>query len=413
MTTFPLPLDAIFLKIGVYAIYLVIGFGFGFALESSGFNKSTKLAGQFYFKDLTVFKVFFTAIVIAMLLIFGATALGLLDYNLIFVNPTYLWSGILGGFIMGIGFIIGGFCPGTSLVAVATLKIDGIFFVVGGLVGAFAFSESVDKLSQFFNGSYFGRVTLMDVFDLPTGVVALLVTLMALFMFWGGEKLEDIYGGKDSSKAPKARYIGAGVAVLFAVALIAVGQPTNADRWERIAIERQAQLDNREVQIESLELLHYMHDSKINLVMLDVREEKDYNLFHITDADHLSYEEIPEQIDPLLALPANTLFVVMSNDEELATEAWKYMVAESVPNVYILENGVNGWISNFADEHDEEYITAEKEAHDPDEFRYLLSSASGNKLAAAYPHYEEYKDLKYTPKVKMEIKAGPSSGGCG
>ena len=155
------------------------------------------LAAQFYFKDLRVFKVFFTAIVVAMLLIFASSAVGLLDYNLIWVNPTYLWSGIVGGLIMGVGFILGGFCPGTSLVALATFKVDGIFFVFGGLFGVFAFSETVDLYEHFFNGSYFGRLTLMDFFNLPAGILVILVTLMAIFMFWGGEKLEVKFGGKE------------------------------------------------------------------------------------------------------------------------------------------------------------------------------------------------------------------------
>ena len=63
----------------------------------------------------------FTAIIVAMTLIFLTSSLGLLDYNLLWVPPTYLWPGIVGGLIMGVGFIIGGFCPGTSLVAMALL----------------------------------------------------------------------------------------------------------------------------------------------------------------------------------------------------------------------------------------------------------------------------------------------------
>ena len=86
---------------------------------------------QFYFRDMAVLKVMFGAIITAMVLIFSATAIGLLDYRLIWVNPTYLLPGIVGGLIMGVGFILGGFCPGTSLVALATLKIDGVFFVLG------------------------------------------------------------------------------------------------------------------------------------------------------------------------------------------------------------------------------------------------------------------------------------------
>ena len=109
MAPFPLSLSTLIGQVGFYLVVLLIGFGFGYVLESSGFNHSPTLAAQFYFKDLTVFKVFFTAIVVAMLLIFGAAAVGLLDYNLIWVNPTYLASGIVGGLIMGVGFILGGF----------------------------------------------------------------------------------------------------------------------------------------------------------------------------------------------------------------------------------------------------------------------------------------------------------------
>jgi hypothetical protein len=190
MPPFPLHLTQLLGKYGTYFIFLLIGFGFGFILESSGFGNSKKLAAQFYFKDMTVLKVMFGAIVVAMVLIFGASALGLLDYNLIWVNPTYLWPGIIGGLIMGFGFIIGGFCPGTSLVAAATGKLDGIFFALGVLFGIFTFGETVRKIDFFWNSSYMGRFTIMDWLDMPTGWVVLIIVLMALFMFWGSEQLE-------------------------------------------------------------------------------------------------------------------------------------------------------------------------------------------------------------------------------
>ena len=109
MAPFPLPIYEIFLKPWYYLIFLGIGFAFGYVLEISGFGHSPKLAAQFYFKEMTVLKVMFTAIVTAMVLIFAASAVGLLDYNLVYVNPTYLWPGIVGGLIMGVGFILGGF----------------------------------------------------------------------------------------------------------------------------------------------------------------------------------------------------------------------------------------------------------------------------------------------------------------
>lgn len=183
---FPLPLETLIGKPLMYLLFGVIGFAFGFVLEISGFGNSKKLAAQFYFKDLTVLKVMFSAIVVAMVLIFAAVGLGVLDFNQVWVNPTYLWPGIVGGLVMGVGFIIGGFCPGTSLVAMATFKLDGLFYVLGALTGIFLFGETVGLYEDWWNSSYYGRLTLMDVFNLPTGVVVVMIVLMALFMFWGG-----------------------------------------------------------------------------------------------------------------------------------------------------------------------------------------------------------------------------------
>ncbi len=411
MAPFPLPLNALFIKAGVYAIFLAIGFGFGYALEVSGFNDSPRLAAQFYFKDLRVLKVMFTAIIVAMVLIFASSALGLLDYNLIWVNPTYLWSGIIGGVIMGFGFIIGGFCPGTSLVAAATFKIDGILFVLGGLVGVTIFGETEKFFEIFYNGSYFGRVTLMDTFNLPAGVVVVLVVLMALFMFWGGEQLERIIGKKDLSKEPRLRYVGAGAILLAAIAVMLIGQPTTSDRWERLMPVKGAELTERKYYVHPGEVLKTFHDHKVEMVLIDVRSEADYNLFHLKDAINILPEEIPAHISEFIAKPANTIFIVMSNDETAATEVWKVMVAESVHNMYILEGGINNWLTTFGTAFEEDFCAGIKEGAD-DELRFEFTAALGSGCPAAYPDPEEY-ELEYIPKIELELKRAPSSGGCG
>jgi rhodanese-related sulfurtransferase len=407
--TFPLPLNELFSQFGFYLIFLVIGIAFGYTLEVAGFANSTKLAAQFYFKDMTVLKVMFTAIVVAMVLIFGASALGLLDYNLIWVNPTYLWPGILGGLIMGVGFIVGGFCPGTSLVALATFKVDGVFFALGVLSGIFVFGETIGAYDIFWNSSYMGRFTLPELFNVGTGLVVLGVVLMALFMFWGSEQLERIFGGKDPKKAPKARYIGAGVLVIGAIALLLIGQPTTEDRWANIAPEKETLLAERAVQIHPGELLYTMHDHKLNLVMYDVRDESDYNLFHIADARNVPLEHIPSTVPDLRLEPENTIVVVMSNDETAATEAWKILQAESVPNVYILGGGINNWLDTFAAE--ENGILPGHTAGD-DMLRYKFAAALGAAYDAADPDPHE-NELEFMPKVKLDIKRGPASGGCG
>jgi rhodanese-related sulfurtransferase len=394
-----------------YIVYLAIGFAFGYVLEISAFANAPVLAAQFYLKDMTVLKVMFGAIVTAMVLVFLSSAVGLLDYSLVYVNPTYLWPGIVGGLIMGFGFILGGFCPGTSLVSAAVLKLDGIIFVVGVLFGIFAFGETVGYFEEFWHSSYLGRFTLPELFGVSTGWVVLGVVLMALAMFAGAEQMERIFGGKDLSKEPKWRYGAAGVLVAGAVLVLVIGQPTNADKWAGIEETAMARLNNREVQIAPAELLNTIYDDTLKVILLDVRDEADFNLFHLRDAQHVTPEQWPELATALHDEPANAVVVIMSNDEAAATEAWKYLRAEGTRSLYILEGGVNNWIATFGDE---EFRTANAlPTAGDDRLAFSFPSALGSGFAFAAPNEKAAEGLAFTPKIQLELKRGPGGGGCG
>lgn len=410
MTPFPLPLGEMLGHWPSYIVYMAIGFAFGYVLEISGFGQSTKLAAQFYFKEMTVLKVMFTAIIVAMIGVFLATAIGLLDYNLVWVNPTYLWPGIVGGLIMGVGFILGGFCPGTSLVSAATGKIDGIFFVLGVFFGIFLFGESVGSFESFWYSSYMGRFTLMDLFNVSTGVLVIVITVMALLAFLLAEQAEKNIGGMDLAAFGRWRYGAGGALVLAAVIVALIGQPTNADKWESIADVQQPRIAERAVYASPGEILHLMEDPKLTVELIDVRTEADYNVFHILDAVHVPLGDVLDYAEVLHTRPANSLFVVVGNDEAIATEAWRVLVAESVPNVYILEGGVNEWLDTFSD--DDFRSTYRLTSHSPDSLAYRFDAVLGSRYPAANPNPDVF-ELEFEPVVELQIKRGPTSGGCG
>ena len=407
----PFPVFDIFGHFGGNLVYLLIGIGFGAVLEMSGFGDSPKLAAQFYFKDMTVLKVMFTAIIVAMLLIFAFSGLSLLDYDKIWVNPTYLWPGIVGGLIMGFGFIIGGYCPGTSLVGMATLKLDGLFFVLGAVFGIFLFGETVSLFDGFWNSSYMGRFTIPDWLGIPTGAVVVLVILMALFMFWGGEHLERIFGGKDLKKEPKARYVGAFGLFAVAVGILVIGQPTLAEKWDHMPAEKKALLTEHQVQIQPGELLSLIKNDDLNLIMLDVREESDYNLFHLKDAKLIERDQIKQTSYSLADAPLNTVVVVMCNNEVRSTKVWKDLMALNVSNVYILEGGINAWLDTFGHEgHENCTLVADPVSEN---LHHTFKSALGSNQPAAEPDVDAHsKKIHYTPKVKLEKKV-TRQGGCG
>ena len=167
-----------------------IGIGSGFVLESSGFSSSRKLAGMFYGYDTTVLKVFFTAAITGMLGLLFFSLFGWIDLNLIYINPTYMTSAIVGGAIMGAGFILGGFCPGTAFCALSIGKLDALAFIGGLFIGVLIFVEGYPLWEKMYMANYQGAPTINDVLGMSRGAFALILILAALAMFWIGEWAE-------------------------------------------------------------------------------------------------------------------------------------------------------------------------------------------------------------------------------
>jgi rhodanese-related sulfurtransferase len=284
---------------------------------------------------------------------------------------------------------------------------------LGGLFGIFLFGETEQIFDNWWQTSgYLGRFTLMDWLKVPTGVIVFAIVVMAVLAFFAAEQLEKHFGKRDLNKEPKKRVFGAIALIGMAALVILIGTPTTEEKWDQISAVKEPALANREVQIEPAELYKTLYDNRIKLTMLDVRDEADYNLFHIRGAQHVPLGELPARIPDMLAhTAANGVYVVVSNDETTATQAWKALTAESVPNVYILGGGVNGWIDAFGkDEPDIEKVSAPVPE---DELKYIFPAALGDRYECADPNPIENEELEFTPKIKLQMKRDKSGGGCG
>jgi hypothetical protein len=171
-------------------VAVLIGIGFGFFLERAGFGSARKLMGQFYLDDLAVFKVMFSAIVTAMLGLRALAWLGVLDLALVPLVPTYWVAQIAGGLLLGVGFVVGGYCPGTSLAAVATGRLDGAAYAAGFLVGTAGFAAGFGWLGGLYEAGSLGERTLPEALGVAPAVVVLGVVLVALGGFAGAGWIE-------------------------------------------------------------------------------------------------------------------------------------------------------------------------------------------------------------------------------
>ena len=181
---------------------VVIGVGFGFVLERAGFGRAQILVAQFYGTRMTVYRAMFTAVVTAALGTTLLSALGVLDLKAVTVNyPTFLWPMVAGGLLVGAGFVVSGYCPGTSVVAAASGKLDGAVTVLGVVLGALLYAEVQPALGGFHDSGKLGGVFLYELLHLPPLVLALLVAGMAWLSFKGATLIEQAVARSRAARA--------------------------------------------------------------------------------------------------------------------------------------------------------------------------------------------------------------------
>ncbi|MFC1639924.1 YeeE/YedE thiosulfate transporter family protein [Gemmatimonadota bacterium] len=250
-----------------------LGFMFGFSLERAGFGNARKLAGQFYFNDMTVFKVMFTAILVAMVGLRTFAAFGWLDMSRMWINPTFMWAQIIGGFLLGAGFIMSGLCPGTSVVSAASGRIDGVVTFGGIFVGSFLFAVMIDwfpGLAWLYTAGSMGDSILPQVLGAPTPVVVLAIVVMAGVAFVGAEKVEKHFQQRSepvaltpvaTRRTPRIKFAVAGA--LGVIAIVAIGATAPSLSAPPIEME----------ELSPLELAEAIIMGDPNLFVLDVRGE--------------------------------------------------------------------------------------------------------------------------------------------
>lgn len=176
---------------------LVCGFLFGYVLENAGFGSPLKLTAQFRLTDWSVFKVMFTAIVVAASGLWGLRLVGLLPPDMVFVPAALLMASAVGGALVGAGFAIGGYCPGTSMVGLGSGRLDAVAFVVGLLLGTSVFAALFGPAlrAMMAIGMVIEGDTLTDAYGVPEPVVLGIMVAFLVGIFYLGGWFERRAGG--------------------------------------------------------------------------------------------------------------------------------------------------------------------------------------------------------------------------
>jgi thiosulfate/3-mercaptopyruvate sulfurtransferase len=301
LTTFPALLSA-----------FIIGIAFGWCLEQAGFGSSRKLTGIFYFRDMAVLKVMFSAAITAMLGLLLLIKIGLL---------------------FGIGFVIGGWCPGTATVGAVSGKFDALVFLLGAGIGSLVFSESFVVVEKYYLlGSAGLRLAYKDL-GISYGEMALAVTLVGIIAFWIAEMIEarfDFSLVADRTRGLwifsfAAMIIAAGVSAMPVRSSQAISLPTNFFAMGADSI------------ISPVDLAKEMLAGEKKIVCVDLRSEQEYQRWHIPGARNFPVESLIAALNRYRSYDRIVLY-----DDKMAQPFRVQVLLQlnSFKNTFVLDGGL-------------------------------------------------------------------------
>lgn len=389
-------------------LMFLIGISFGFILEAAGFSSSRKLVGIFYGYDFVVLKVFFTAGITAMIGLVFMEYFGFIDMSIVFINSNFLWSALIGGVIMGFGFILGGFCPGTSVTAAVIGKIDAWFFIIGIFLGIFIFGSFDTTFNKLFTGYYFDGERLFDTIGISRGLFIFMMILMAIGGFIVGHYFEN--KAKEELKPTNIKFSSYRfeIFVLIFLGLIILRIPEKSpntffQKNEKAILENLVE-ENRYINYDEF-AYNYMRQIK-DFQIIDIRPEEEFLKMNFPGSINIPLEKFNLRFYKDI-LNSNKRKVLVSNGGVHAEMAWVYTQRMNYNDFYVLKGGINNFIR--------EIFFAEKPSSD--EYKKEILDSYRFKQNAAEFFKEGKVQIKISDKEMPEMKEfkpiqTKSAGGC-
>jgi rhodanese-related sulfurtransferase len=326
-----------------FIVALIIGIFFGVILEQAGFSTSKKLVGLFYGYDFTVLRVFFTAGIVAMIGVIALEHFGLLDINLTYINPTFLWSALIGGLIMGLGFVVGGFCPGTSICAAAIGKIDAMIFIAGSFIGVLIFAEGYPLFEELYKAENWGNVRVFDSLGMQQTVFAFILTAFSLFAFWMVSIIENKVNG---IKKPAFRftpyYVTIG-AIGFILSLSAFVLTERKDSLQNLVSDTEFvnSYDLKTMTVDEFAYRLIKGDNKLQII--DFRSLEEYKKQSLPGSTLFTFDNLFEKEPSKILRIRHKTNVFVANDEY--QERQLAIIADRLgfKNVTVLKGGLESF----------------------------------------------------------------------
>jgi len=157
---------------------LLVGIAMGALIQRVGASSPRMILASLRLENIAIIKFMATTIAVGTVLVFVLGTWIPMHFD---VKPLYVLGVAIGGLVFGIGFAVGGYCPGTCVVGMGEGRRDALAAFIGGIAGALVFTLAYTLIEPvFIRPMNYGKVTLASATGLPPVVVA--IVLAALFL---------------------------------------------------------------------------------------------------------------------------------------------------------------------------------------------------------------------------------------
>jgi thiosulfate/3-mercaptopyruvate sulfurtransferase len=319
----------------------VIGIAFGFFLEQAGFSSSRKLAGVFYLTDMTVVKVMFTAMLTTIFGLGALTAVGWLSMDQLYLLPTIYGAQIAGGLLFGVGFVVGGWCPGTAVAGIAAGKLDALIFVIGAIFGSVLFNELFGWIKPLYQAGQQGVLYVYVTLGMSKIAFTAALAFMAVVMFWVCEWIESRQADRQTYlKSPFLKAFSLAI-LIIAAGMLFIPRLSSEKKTAEDGTTLLTAIQHAQDHIEPEELANRLMQQEPGIVVVDVRPAVEYNAFHIRGAINILLSDLPEKLIPY---KQNNMIVLYSNGMTHPAQARDILSQMGFPRVYLLTDGLEGFV---------------------------------------------------------------------
>ncbi len=160
---------------------LITGILFGFLLQKGQVLRYDKQVGALRLQDMTIIKFMLSAVIVASIGIYLLKDLGLIELSL---KGTSIGAQVVGGLLFGIGWGLLGYCPGTAAGAVGEGRLDGVWGLLGMVLGGALYAVIYPFMkAHIISIGNFGKITVPQILGVSHWLVIIVLAVLALLLF--------------------------------------------------------------------------------------------------------------------------------------------------------------------------------------------------------------------------------------